>query len=333
MDKISESSFGQTSSDNPSAFVENVLPYLRKWRDRGQRTALVTLVGKDGSSPRPIGSQLAVSEQGDAVGYIASDCLGQALIEEAKAVIEKEQNQLVRFGKGSQYIDIKLPCGSGLDIYFDQALGNEQLDEMLYLQRLRLPFVLRTEFQCGRSLVQRTAQRPDNRPRAKQTHICRYYYPTPQLLVAGTGPATYYISILARNVGFDAKVITPDTALLMQLHREGLRATGIAKHNDQMVLNLDAFSAAILAFHDHDWELDLLIQILEREVFYVGAVGSARTHRERLSKLEQLGIPESKRARIVGPVGIVRGARSPTEIAISILAEIMAEARRREILC
>ena len=98
---------------------ENVLPQLREWQRRGLGATLATLVGIEGSSPRSLGAQMAIGD-GSAIGHISSGCLEGALIAEARIAMRRHENRLVRYGKGSKYLDIQLPCGSGLDIYFDQ---------------------------------------------------------------------------------------------------------------------------------------------------------------------------------------------------------------------
>lgn len=99
--------------------VENVLPRLLDWRRRGLRTALATLVAIDGSFPRALGAQMAIAEDGSAAGYISGGCLEGALISEAQDAMAEHKNRLVRYGKGSKYFDIVLPCGgSGAARFF-----------------------------------------------------------------------------------------------------------------------------------------------------------------------------------------------------------------------
>jgi xanthine dehydrogenase accessory factor len=94
-------------------FTETVLPALARWAASGMRTALVSLAGIDGGAPRPIGAQMAVAEDGRAVGYISGGCLEGALIAEARVAMAEGHNRLVRYGAGSPYIDVRLPCGGG----------------------------------------------------------------------------------------------------------------------------------------------------------------------------------------------------------------------------
>lgn len=100
---------------------ENVLPAFVAWRKQDRRAALVTIVGIEGASPRPLGAQMAVTAEGQSVGYLSGGCLEAAVIEEAKISLREGENRLVRYGKGSRYFDVRLPCGSGFDIYIDQV--------------------------------------------------------------------------------------------------------------------------------------------------------------------------------------------------------------------
>lgn len=112
------------------------------WRLQGQRAVLVTLAGIDGGSPRPLGAQMAVNADGRYAGYLSGGCLEQAIVLEALDALEKGECRLVRYGKGSPFFDVKLPCGSGLDIFFDCAIPVPLVQEMHELRRRRQPFGL-----------------------------------------------------------------------------------------------------------------------------------------------------------------------------------------------
>ena len=100
-----------------AAYRENVIPDLASWTRDGKRCALVTLVGVDGNAPRAEGAQMAVSESRTMVGLPFGGCLEAAIALEAVAAIKAGKPRLLRYGKGSPYLDIRLPCGSGLDVF------------------------------------------------------------------------------------------------------------------------------------------------------------------------------------------------------------------------
>ncbi len=114
----------------PTAYRDIVVPDLAAWSAEGERCALITLIGVDGNAPRAEGAQMAVSESGKWAGYISGGCLEQAIALEAVAAIGDGKPRLLRYGKGSPYFDIRLPCGSGLDVFVQPGLDAALIREM-----------------------------------------------------------------------------------------------------------------------------------------------------------------------------------------------------------
>jgi xanthine dehydrogenase accessory factor len=295
------------------AHMENVLPEIQRWRAQGLAGVLVTLVAIDGSSPRRLGAQMAVSAAGQSAGSITGGCLEAAILAEAKAVLAERKNRCVRYGKGSRYIDIRLPCGSGLDLYFDQGLRDELLDQAVAHQARRLPFALRTDLATGDSELVPLApgdEPPVSALEAEKAFV-RCYQPTPRLLIAGAEPMTACVAGLARTLGLGVEVLTPEIAA------------------SRPALDIDRWTAAVLLFHEHEKELELLQALLRSDGFYIGAMGSTKTQQSRLDTLAALGHGPEQLQRIRGPVGLIPGAKTPNELAISVLAQVISEAMNR----
>ena len=123
-------------------FVDNVIPALHKLLAEGRRTALVTLLHIDGSSPRPRGSQLGVAEDGRSVGMITGGCAEKALVAEALRCLEQGENKIVRYGDGSPYLDVVLPCGSGIDLYIETR-DSARITREAHARQQRRRFLLR----------------------------------------------------------------------------------------------------------------------------------------------------------------------------------------------
>jgi xanthine dehydrogenase accessory factor len=308
-------------------FAETVLPALARWTASGMRTALVSLAGIDGGAPRPIGAQMAVAEDGRAVGYISGGCLEGALIAEARAAMAEGRNRLVRYGAGSPYIDVRLPCGGGLDIYVDQQLPQLFAGEMAARFESRLPFRLETDIGSGTS---RLLPWPHGAPAAAEQSarlFSRIYWPQMRLALAGAGPAVPILARLAAEAGWLVDVVTPQVPPPQLRATEGISVRRLHGALLASAIRADAWTAAAVIFHDHEWETPLLRALLRTDCFYIGAVGSRRVHELRLQKLRGEGADEAQLARIRGPAGLIGQTRSPATLAISILAEIAATAR------
>jgi len=286
-------------------FTENVIPHLLAWRRAGQKSALVTLVRIDGSGPRPLGSQMAVNERGDAVGMISSGCAEAAVIAEAQAAIAAGHPRTVRYGSGSRYIDVVLPCGSGIDVHFDPGISCEELERLNAAIVARLPAVLEID------------------PGATIEKFPRHYVPAPRLLIAGRGPIVEYVLRNAQLLSWECVVASPDRALLDAVCTNARRTHHLTNPEDFDPAPLvDPHTAIVFLFHDHEWEPPMIARSEPTPAFYVGALGSRRSHAQRCELLRARGCSDEFIARIRSPIGLAIGGKSPPEIALAISAEI-----------
>lgn len=310
---------------------DDVLPMLQAWRRQGLRTALVTLVGVEGGSPRQPGAQMVVAEDGRYAGYLSGGCLEQAVALEAQAVIAAGQNRQVRYGKGSPYFDIRLPCGSGMDLYFDQEFGDAQLTEMLDHRTRRQPFALRTALGEGRSTVERIIGSIPLSRRDDDAFV--RVYPAPiRLALIGNGPALTGIATLAQATGLDLVIWSTDEVTRGQLQAVGQHASSDEDELDGAIASLDHASAAVVVFHDHEAEPHILAKLLQRPCFYLGVLGNHAVHRARLDALRGMGLSTDALARLHAPVGSIPNAKSKATFAFGVLAEMLAEAKANNLI-
>jgi len=320
-------------------FVENVLPDLLHWRRSGLQAALVTLVGVEGSSPRPIGSQMAVNEHGAWVGNITSGCAEAAIAAEAVQVLQAKKAKVQRYGNGSRYLDIKLPCGSGIDVFFDPFIPTELLEELGAHVEARDPVALLfgTGQNCGGShaIEPLAIAGPHDQGRPYKLRldgagqVSKPYLPAVRANIAGRGPAVQALAQISRTLGWNVVVTSPDEDTLSGVRRYADEADYIAMPDRYDPRFIDGWTASVLLFHDHEWEPPILQTVLNAGGFYVGALGSRRTHDARCAMLADLGCEGHEIQRIRGPIGLDIGALSPPEIALAIASEILASARGR----
>ncbi len=305
---------------------DDVLPTLRLWRQQGLRTVLVTLVGVEGGAPRQPGAQMAVAEDGRYVGYLSGGCLEQAVALEAQDVAAKGINRLVRYGRGSPYFDIKLPCGSGLDLYFDQSLEDAALQTVLDNRAARRATVLETDLDAGASAVSQLAGAVPLS--CREGGVFKRVYPVPiRLALIGNGPAVSGISTLARHAGLDVVVWSSDDAIRAHLMALGVELkTGDSGLQD-VIQTLDQASAAVLVFHDHDVEPAIAKQLLETPAFYLGILGNRAVHRARCEQLVAMGVEQTQIERLHAPVGSIANAKSKATFAFGVLTEMLSAAR------
>lgn len=303
-------------------FADNVLPRSLIWRAAGLKSALVTLVGVEGRSPRPLGSQMAVAETGEYVGHISAGCAEASIVAEAVAALSCHENRSERYGAGSRYVDVKLPCGSGIDVYFDVRITDAILQSLQDAISKRTPVALRTD------IVRHThdilSVDEFGQPNRDDNIFVRPYLPVTRLLAFGSGPILASVVAAGVQLGWDVVAGSSDQHSLQFAERLGAKVRHMTAPELGGWVAPDPWTASVTLFHDHDWEPPILKALLAAPCFYVGALGSRATHAERSLQLAALGVSDGDIARVRGPAGLKIAAQTPAEIAISIVGEIIA---------
>ncbi|WDI30462.1 XdhC family protein [Hyphococcus flavus] len=307
-----------------SSYAEDVLPPLLRWREEGLKTTLVTLVNIEGSSPRPLGSQMAVAENGDSIGVITGGCAEAAIVFEAQEAMKSGENRCVRYGEGSPYMDIRLPCGSGIDVFFDACFSDEHLTKLLSAQKERRQMTMNFDVEALTASIHESKISQQEFAEGKYAKL---YNPPVRLLAAGKGFILPYVAQFAKALSIETHAYSPEEETLEHAAPFCTSTTHLTNGSGFVSANIDRWTAIVTLFHEHEWEASILSSALKSECFYLGALGSRRTHQERLEVLRMQGVDETSFERIRGPVGLDIKAKSPPEIAVSIVAEIIETQR------
>jgi xanthine dehydrogenase accessory factor len=256
--------------------------------------ALCTIVGIDGSFSRRPGTQLAVAADGSRAGDMADRCLDDELASQAVAAMAEGRARMLRYGHGSPFVDFRLPCGSGLDILVDPSPGRVGLELCIAELAARREAVLSLRLPKGAApgLLRR-----------------RRYIPRLRIVLLGAGAECAALVRLATAQGVEIE------------WREA--GEGLSLGRPPTDLAADAWTAVLLLFHDHEWEVPLLDWALGTRAFYIGAQGGAPAREERLERLRAAGHDATDLQRIRSPVGLIPAARDPQVLALSVLADVV----------
>jgi len=293
----------------------DVLAFALAELDAGRRAALVTIVGLDGPFSRPLGAQLAVAEDGRFAGSISGGCLERALAEESQAAIAAGANRLLRYGTGSPYIDVRLPCGGGIDLQVNVHLDAGVMREAVAMGAARRAFCL--SFDPADTGGGFTLGEPG------QGQFARRFPPRLRIVLAGRGWEIVAMTRLARLWDCEVVVASQESATLDFCRPYADQLIALTTPAHAPALPLDEDTAVACLFHEHEWEAPLLLDALRSPAFYVGALGSRQTHATRVMTLRELGAGPDDIARLKGPIGLFP-SRDPRNLALSSLAEIMS---------
>lgn len=300
------------------------------WHRAGKAAVLATVVETWGSAPRRVGSQLVISGQGDIEGSVSGGCVEGAVVVEALEALEQAAPRLLEFGvSDDDAFAVGLACGGTIRILLEPigaALPVTLLESLVAARAARqaLAYVVDTQT-WTRTL---TGDGHDARFRmdrsgfeADSAVFVGIHNPPLRMLIVGAVHIAQALVPMARVVGYDPTVIDPRDSfaapsrfpgedLVLEWPDDGIKALG-----------LDGRTALVLLTHDPKLDDPALEAALASEVFYIGALGSTRTHAKRLARLVDRGFSPQQLERIHGPVGLDIGAAGPAEIALAILAQ------------
>ncbi|WP_108482417.1 XdhC family protein [Oceaniglobus ichthyenteri] len=308
------------------------------WHRGGTGAALATVVETWGSAPRPVGSQLAISGQGDIAGSVSGGCVEGAVVVEALEAIEQGGARLLDFGvSDDEAFAVGLACGGRIRVLVE-PVGKDMPETVLaelvaargarqpvayvvnigdWTRHVAGPDAFRERFRLDRSGFEGHGE----------TFVAIHNPPLRMVVVGGVHIAQPLLQ-MARLAGYDTTLVDPRAAFASPARFPG--ETLIHDWPDAALANLglDARTAVVTLTHDPKLDDPAIVAALGSDVFYLGCLGSTRTHGKRVQRLADLGFDDAAIARIYAPVGLDIGSRSPAEIAISVMAEITQRLRR-----
>ncbi|MEP3346812.1 MAG: XdhC family protein [Litoreibacter sp.] len=285
----------------------DVLAQVAAYARTGRRFVLATSVDIKGGSARDIGSLAVISEDGFMTGYMSNGCIDRDILLQGLSCLEQGQPKLLRYGAGSPFSDLILPCGGALAVWIDPDPDVPAL--LTAYEKLRDRRATTLTFE------------PHGKDYADPLTIC--YQPKVSLTLAGRGAIFRSTVRIAQASGLEVFAYSPDEADLKAVFPFCIQApTHMRSQNDIGALKLDAHSAVLTLFHDHDWEPDFLKAALATPARFIGALGSRKTHAARIETLLELGVSPQDAQRVRGPIGLIPSLRDANFIAVSALAEI-----------
>jgi xanthine dehydrogenase accessory factor len=336
---------------------EDVLDQALDWIDEGHRVALATVVQTWGSSPRPSGSPLAVRDDGLFVGSVSGGCVEGKVVEAAQAAIQDGGHRLLEFGVSNEEAwEVGLACGGTVRIYVEPVkssdaapsgpMGREVLEAVRVARRDHRAIVLVTPLdgKTVRAWSPGEAPLPDDLRGAAERALAtdagsvvetgsgavfvQALNPPLKLVIVGAVHIAEPLSRLGVLLGYEVILIDPREAFARSERWPGVTVKNDWPDEVLGAMNLDARTAVVALTHDPKIDDPALVAALKSPAFYVGALGSGKTHASRLRRLGEQGLSAQTLARIHGPIGLKIGARSPGEIAVSIAAQMTETLRR-----
>ncbi len=258
-------------------------------------------------------------------GYVSHGCVDSDLQLQSQNAIQDAIPRLLVYGAGSPFMDLRLPCGGTVEVLIDPNPASNICEAALNLLKSRKVVTLRFTVEHGLE----SAEDHDAITGWNGEQFSTILPPRLQLFIAGGGPPLIATALMARTMSLPITLLSPDQKFADFALGSGVVSfRHLTSSHGVVEMPLDKWSAVLLLFHDHDWEPAILMTALDSPAFYIGALGSAKTHAQRLLNLEGRGVLQADLARINGPIGVIPAARDAHTLALSALAEIVDKYRQ-----
>ena len=334
--------------------MKTLIPTLIKWEGAGKSLVIARVISTWGSSPRRPGATLAVSSAGDLVGSVSGGCIEGAVREEALEIIRGAPARIIDYGVDDDTAwSVGLSCGGSVRVLIQTLpdFGKELIESIRAGERVTLVTALEdgqeynllirpdhktlgtwptdTEHVVAAAL---NATSPGETDVDELTCFIHPFHAPERLLIVGGADIAVHLISYASSLGFETILMDP-RAVFTDSDRFSTLPSRLETAWPQDIipgLNLDDHTCAVLLTHDPKIDDPAIHLLLRSPVAYIGALGSRRTQEKRRNRLRTAGFSEAEIARIHGPVGIDIGASTPSEIALSIMAEIISTLRKND---
>ena len=304
-----------------------VLRQISAWMGEDRRVVLGTITRTWGSAPRPVGSLVGVRDDGQITGSVSGGCIEDDLVAKVReGMLNLVSPELLRYGVGAEAAQkFGLPCGGTLELMLEPLGAGSQIPELL--ARLEAGERVQRELDLRSGAVSlKPPQANADVLQLSEERLVTHHGPQWRLLIIGAGQMTHYLAGMALALDYQVLICDPREEYAKGFAVPGTTLTREMPDDTVQAFAPDGHSAIVALTHDPKLDDLALMEALKSPAFYVGAIGSRVNQGKRKARLiEHFGLTEGELARLHGPVGLSIGARTPPEIALSILAEMTAE--------
>lgn len=315
-----------------------VLRTLQGWRAAGRRALLATVVRTWGSSPRPVGSIMALCEDGAVVGSVSGGCIEDDLIDRhtrayaqaaaatagGEHTIPSGPPSFVKYGiSADEAHRFGLPCGGTLELLLEYDPDPDSLAALI--AALEVGRLMRRTVRLSDGAVTLAPTQAPEELAVDDQQLTNTFGPEYRMLLIGAGQLTEYLATMALFNGFAVTVCDPREEYRGSWSVPGAKVVSDMPDDVVQAFKPDRRSCVVALTHDPKLDDLALLEALNTEAFYVGGIGSRRNNEARRARMiEHFEQTEASLARLRGPIGIYIGSKTPPEIAVSVMAEILA---------
>ncbi len=310
-----------------------VLRSLRDWRADGKRALIATVVRTWGSSPRPVGSIMALCETGAVVGSVSGGCIEDDLIDRFTQAYSGQSISktmpsgpptFVKYGiTADEAHRFGLPCGGTLELLLEYDPDAAALAQLV--ASLESGQLMQRSVRLVDGMVTLSRHAAPAELALSRTELTNTFGPEYRMLLIGAGQLTEYLATMAKFSGFAVTVCDPREEYRSAWSVPGVTVTSDMPDDVVNAFKPDRRSCVIALTHDPKLDDLALLEALTTDAFYVGAIGSRRNNEARHQRMaEHFSVSQEALARLRGPIGIYIGSKTPPEIAVSVMAEVLA---------
>ncbi|RKQ43295.1 xanthine dehydrogenase accessory factor [Roseivirga pacifica] len=329
----------------------DIVSRIQQLVDKEKPFALARVIKTWRSSPRPVGSAMAVTAKGEMIGSVSGGCVENAVVKKAIEVLNSGVPEVVEFGIADDDAwEVGLSCGGALTVLITPFMEDDGWSKFNEFLTEQLDFFLLTPLSGGRNsnpilMEHLDDELPDN-PVLKQNitdaykdglpgaivesrvgdeYFVHFFRKKPLLLLIGSAHITAELLVLAKMFGFESVVIDPRDTFAKKTDMPQQPDQLLVKWPQQVLKGFPLTKNTYVVILSHDPKIDdeALKIVLPSQVKYVGALGSKKTHQRRVIRLEDYGFTAPQIERIDAPIGIPIGSQTPKEIALSVMAGII----------
>lgn len=335
--------------------MRDLIPTIDAWRARGDAIALATIVKTGGATPRPLGAKMIVNARGEFAGSVSGGCVEGAVIEEAQRVLKTGKPKLLKYGIADEAAwEVGLSCGGMIEVWvevgkidwLDALTRAIQADELCAVATMvsganaGAKMIVYDDARASGDLgdaalnadVARDAQSalqreaPERRAYGDAEIFIDVFAPQPKLIIIGGVHTAIPLTQFAQALGFRVTIVD-GRARFANRERFPTADAIVVEYPDDALARIKSDASTYIAILTHDPKFDLpALAALSKTAppRYIGAMGSRATRAQHFAQLRAQGVAEEFLSRVHGPIGLDLGARTPEEIALAILAEMVA---------